>query len=223
LPGSPSGAQRASYHRRTAIALIVAGAAALTVAPIATARTPTVDGASSTIDSASAPNPQSADTVTYSAPWLNAEKYALYLVNCTRTGGWVTKSGGCKGYGSGHYSSYRRPLSYSSGISNQVARPYAKLLATRNHCGDYYDHDPGYRLRRDGFYGSAWGENVGCGTHYSTAKGAVLALHRMMQAEKSYHGPHWKNLKSRNYTRIGIGVWRYSGRTRLVEDFYRPG
>jgi hypothetical protein len=222
LPVAPSGAQRASRHRRIAIAPIVAGFAALTVAPIATATTPSVDG-SSTIDPASAPTPQGADTVTYSSPWLTAEKFALHLVNCTRTGGWVTKSGGCRGYGSGHYSTYRRPLYYSSGISGKASRPYAKLLANRNLCGHYYDHDPGYRLRRAGYYGSAWGENIGCGSGYSTAKSAVIALHRMMQSEKSWGGPHWHNIKNRHYRRLGVGIWRYSGRTRLVEDFYRPG
>ena len=219
MPGSPSGAQRASHNRRNAFALIVAGLAALTIAPIATATTPRVDGGAATIDSSASP---ATTTSSYYAPWLSVEKYALSLVNCTRTGGWVTSTGYCKGYGSGRYSSYVRPLTYSSGISNKASRPYAKLLATRRLCGHYYDHDPGYRLRRGGYSGSAWGENIGCGDGYSSAKAAVLATHRMMQAEKFSNGAHWRNMKNRSYTYLGVGVWRYSGRTRLVEDLYRP-
>src|SRR5262245_48531346 len=32
------------------------------------------------------------------------ELYALGLVNCTRTGGWVLRNGACRGYGSGRFS-----------------------------------------------------------------------------------------------------------------------
>jgi hypothetical protein len=220
LLGSPSGAQRASYHRRIALASIVAGAAVLSLAPGASAAGPQVKSASATIEST--PTTTSATTVTYSAPWLSVEKYALFLVNCTRTGGWVLSSGSCRGYGSGHYSSYVRPLYYSTGISNRVSRPYAKLLATRGVCSHFYDHDPGYRLRRAGYTSWTWGENIGCGDGYASAKSSVLASHRRMQAEKSTNGGHWKNMKNRYYRYLGVGVWRYGSRTRLVEDFYRP-
>ena len=223
MPGSPNGAQRASRQNRIALSLIVAGLVAVCIAPVASAASPIADGGSRTIDSDStSATPLSADTITYDAPWLSVERFALSLVNCTRTGGWVLSDGSCRGYGSGHYSTYVRPLTLSSGISNRASRPYAKLLATRNLCSHYADHDPGYRIRRAGYSGSTWGENIGCGSGYSTAKSAVLAFHRMMQAEKSSNGGHWKNIKNRYYNYIGIGVWKYGSRTRLVEDFYRP-
>jgi hypothetical protein len=186
------------------------------------AATPSADGGSQTIDSISgSATPLSADTITSTAPWLSVERFALFLVNCTRTGGWVLSDGSCRGYGSGHYSTYVRPLMLSSGISDRASRPYAKLLAVKNLCSHNADHDPGYRLRRAGFHPAYWAENIGCGRGYDTAKAGVLAFHRMMQSEKSTNGYHWKNMKNRVYLFVGIGVWKYGSRTRLVEDFYR--
>jgi hypothetical protein len=225
LPGSPSGAQRASRKLRIALALTTAGLAAVTIAPIATAAGPLTDGQSrgiaSASDSTGSPT-QLTTTATSDAPWLSYEKFAFFLVNCTRTGGWVLSDGTCRGYGSGRYSSYVRPLSYGPNLSTKVARPYSKLLATRNVCSHYADHDLGYRLRRAGYRPSYWGENIGCGSGYSSVKAAVLAFHRMMQAEKSSSGGHWKNMKNRYYIYLGVGVWKYGSRYRLVEDFFRP-
>jgi len=222
LPDAPSGAQRASRHRRIILAAIVAGLAVISVAPTVSAATPSAEGGSQTIESsAGSATPLSADAVTSTAPWLSVERFNLFLVNCTRTGGWVLSDGSCRGYGSGHYSSYVRPLTLSTGISDRASRPYAKLLAVRNYCSHNADHDVYYRIRRAGYRPSYWGENIGCGSGYSTTKGAIIAFHRMMQSEKSTNGGHWKNFKNRYYTHIGVGVWRYNGRVRLVEDYYR--
>ena len=145
------------------------------------------------------------------------EKYALKLINCTRTGGWVKRDGHCDGYGSGRYSKYVAPLKASAGIAN-VARKWARHLAEENACGH---GDPGARLRRAGYHPSWWGENVGC-NNYATVYDAVLQSHRAMQAEKSSGGGHWKNIKNSAYRYAGVGIWRYHGRTRVVTDFYRP-
>jgi hypothetical protein len=222
LPDAQNGAQRASRHHRLVLASIVAGLAAISLSSTVSAATPSVDGGSQTIDSVSgSATPLGADSITSTAPWLSVERFTFFLVNCTRTGGWVLSDGSCRGYGSGHYSTYVRPLRLSSGISDRASRPYAKLLAVRNQCSHYADRDPGYRLRRAGFHPAYWGENIGCGSGYSTAKQAALAFHRMMQAEKSYSGGHWKAMKNRYYVYVGIGVWKYGSRSRLVEDFYR--
>jgi len=169
--------------------------------------------------------PSSGTTATTSAvvtyPWYSLEVYYLSLVNCTRTGGWVQRDGTCLGYGSGRYSAYVRPLARSYSIADKVSRPYAKLLAVRNLCSHFADHDPGYRLRRVGYTHYTWGENIGCRDGYSSAKAAVLASHLYFQAEKSTNGGHWKNIKNSAYYWIGIGIWRYGSRTRLVTDFYR--
>ena len=76
-------------------------------------------------------------------------------------------------------------------------------------------------MRRAGYHPSWWGENVGC-NNYASTYAAVLQSHRSMQAEKSYGGGHWKNIKNSAYRAAGVGIWRDNGRTRVVTDFYRP-
>ena len=141
-------------------------------------------------------------------------------MNCNRTGGWVLSDGTCRGYGTGHYSSYVAPITYSSGLSDKVSRPYAKLLVTKAICSHSADGDPGYRLRRAGYTHWTWGENIGCRDGYSSAKAAVLASHLKFQAEKATNGGHWRNIRNAAYRAIGIGVWRSGSRTRLAIDFY---
>jgi uncharacterized protein YkwD len=212
LTGSNSGAQRASTPRGVAKAVLVATLATFIVAPAVLAATPAGTGATTTV------------TIVPTAPatWLSAEQYYLQLVNCTRTGGWVFADGTCHGYGTGRYSAYVRPLTRSVGISNHVSRPYARLLAIRSLCSHWYDGSPSFRLRRAGYLSYTWGENIGCRNGYTNVRAAILASHRNFQAEKSTNGGHWRNIKNPRYTVIGIGIWKYGTRVRLVTDFYRP-
>jgi len=162
-------------------------------------------------------------TVTTSAvvkSWYGQELYYLSLVNCTRTGGWVLNDGTCRGYGSGRYSAYVAPLRLSAGISDKVARPYAKYLADTNQCSHFLRGDPGDRLSRAGYNGYSWGENIGCRNGYRSVKPAILASHLAFQAEKSSNGGHWRNIKNYKFKWVGIGIWKTSGRVRLVTDFY---
>src|SRR6187431_2638301 len=149
-------------------------------------------------------------------PWYDVETYYLKLLNCTRAGGWVQSDGTCKAYGSGRYSKYVAPISRSSGIST-VSRKWAKRLAVNNDC---YHGDVHARLTAAGYSSWTWGENIGCRDGYSSAKKAVLASHLKYQAEKFTGGGHWKNIKNPRFKWVGIGVWRYGTRTRLVTDFY---
>jgi uncharacterized protein YkwD len=148
--------------------------------------------------------------------WSGVEAYYLRLMNCTRTGGWVTPSGGCSSPGGRDVA----PLVMNSGISARVARPYAKLLATRGICSHFIGGSPGDRLRRAGYKSYRWGENLGCrsGNPYS----AVLGSHRYFQSEKPYNGGHYRNLMDARFRQAGIGVWVSGGRVRLVVDFYTP-
>jgi hypothetical protein len=159
-------------------------------------------------------------TTVIDRPWYSVEQFYLGLANCTRTGGWVLSDGTCRGYGSGRYSAYVAPFRYSPGISDYVSRPYGKLLAVHAWCTHYADQDPGYRLRRAGYYLATWGENIGCRDGYATTKAAVLASHLVFQSERSTNGGHWQNLKNPRYAYIGVGIWQYGNRTRLVTDFY---
>lgn len=151
-----------------------------------------------------------------SASWYGVETYYLRLMNCTRTGGWVTSDGSCSSPGGRNVAA----LTLNSGISTNVSRPYAKLLATRNLCDHFVGGTPGDRLRREGYTSYRWGENLGCrsGNPYS----AVLGSHRYFQSEKSYNGGHYVNLMDARFKQVGIGVWVSGGRVRLVVDFYTP-
>ncbi len=179
----------------------------------ATAPTPTP-----TPKASSSPAPSAGGTAT--APWLSVERYALQLLNCTRTGGWVRSDGSCDGYGSGKYSPYVAPLSLSAGISTDVSRPYAKYQAVRNACSHFLDGTPGDRLARAGYTSYRWAENIGCQTG-DPRQVAINSL-TFFQSEKSYGGGHWVNLKNPEYSTVGIGVWDYDGYVLVVFDFYHP-
>jgi uncharacterized protein YkwD len=148
--------------------------------------------------------------------WGAVETYYLGLMNCTRTGGWVTATGACSSPGGRNVA----PLKLDSGISSKVSRPYAKRIAISGDCSHFIGGNPGDRLRRAGYLSYRWAENLGCG--YGDAKAAVLASHLFFQAEKSYLGGHYVNMMNAAYDRVGIGVWVYAGRVRLVIDFYHP-
>ena len=208
MPTLHHGAHQASRRRLAAVAL--AALAVLAIAPASFAATP---------ESAT----QADSTLSTAATTLTPEVYYLRLINCTRTGGWVQSNGSCSGYGSGHYSAYVAPIRSSLPLRVYVAKPYAKLLAVRGKCAHDLDGDPGYRMRRAGFTPSWWGENIGCRDGSTNVYAAILASHRAMQAEKSYNGGHWKNIKNRMYVHVGIGIYRYGSRIRVVTDFYRPG
>jgi len=148
--------------------------------------------------------------------WGSVETYYLRLMNCTRMGGWVTSTGACSSPGGRNVA----PLRLDAGISTKVSRPYAKKLAVNNMCTHFSGGTPGDRLRRAGYTSYRWAENLGCRS--GAAKSAVLGSHLYFQSEKSYNGGHYVNLMNAAYDRVGIGVWVYGGRVRLVVDFYHP-
>jgi hypothetical protein len=220
LLGSPNGAQRASRHpvrsgrSRSLVGSIVAASllASLIAAPAAASAGSTVRIPAVTTVTTSA-------TVSYPLP---EELYYLRLANCTRTGGWVLSDGTCRGYGTGRYSAYVPPFAYTKGISDKVSRPYARYLVLKNQCSHFLDGNPGDRLRRAGYTGYNWGENIGCRSGYKSPFPAVLASHLVFQSEKAANGGHWKNIKNPKFKWIGIGIWYWYayGRVRLVTDFY---
>ena len=148
--------------------------------------------------------------------WGSVEVYYLGLMNCTRTGGWVTSSGACSSPGGRNVAA----LKLDSGISSKVSRPYAKKLAVGNDCSHFIGGNPGDRLSAAGYHSYRWAENIGCRS--GSAKSAVLGSHLFFQDEKSSNGGHYVNLMNAAYDRVGIGVWVSSGRVRLVIDFYHP-
>jgi uncharacterized protein YkwD len=151
-----------------------------------------------------------------SGSWAGVEAYYLRLMNCTRTGGWVTSGGNCSSPGGRSVA----PLALNSGISSKVSRPYAKLLATRGICNHFIGGNPGNRLRRAGYDSYRWGENLGCRS--GNPSSAVLGSHLFFQSERPYNGGHYRNMMDARFRQVGIGVWVSGGRVRLVVDFYTP-
>jgi len=197
LRSSNRGAQRASRRRTIGFALVLSLTAVFSVSSLADAAT---------------------------APWLSVEQYYMKLLNCSRSGGWVNSDGSCKGYGSGYYGRKVAPLTRHTGISNYVARPYAKLIARLGACSHFKDGGPGDRLRRAGYRSYRWAENIGCGAGQSDPYKSVLGSHRYFQAERNWDPPggHYRNMMSYKYNYVGVGVYKYDGRVRLVTDFYHP-
>ena len=148
--------------------------------------------------------------------WADVETYYLGLMNCTRTGGWVTSTGHCNSPGGRNVA----PLRLDQGISSKVSRPYARRLAIGADCSHFIGGNPGDRLRNAGYMNYTWAENIGCRS--GGARAAVLGSHLFFQSEKSYNGGHYVNMMNPKYDRVGIGVWVSGGRVRLVIDFYHP-
>jgi uncharacterized protein YkwD len=151
-----------------------------------------------------------------SGSWVAVEAYYLSLMNCTRTGGWVTSSGACSSPGGRAVA----PLRLDAGISSRVSRPYARLLATHGDCSHFMDGNPGNRLSRAGYRSYVWAENIGCPS--GNPRSGAVAVQLFFQSEKSSLGGHYVNLMNPKYDRVGIGVWVVAGRVRIVIDFYHP-
>ncbi len=151
-----------------------------------------------------------------------AEKYAVSLMNCTRTGGWVKSDGTCVGRGSGKHSTYRAPLRRHTGISKKVAFKWARNMVQYEVCGHSIAGKPdlGVRLAAKGFGYGYYGENVGCGWGSGSPKQVVLKTHRMFQAEHAVNGGHWRNIKNGGYKSVGVGVAYRHGVVMVVYDFY---
>lgn len=155
-----------------------------------------------------------------------AEAQTIRLVNCMRSGGHVTKYATCKGWGSGRYSKYVKPLRYSDRISDKVSWPWARksvqFYGTRT-CwighrrnGSTVDK----RFAAASLRHIANGENMGCG-YYGTARATALRVTRMWQAEKSYNGPHWRQIKDPKFVSVGVASAKYGSRkSQLVMNFY---
>ena len=104
-------------------------------------------------------------------------------------------------------------------MSDLVSRPYARLMATKNICTHFYGGTPLDRMRRAGYTSIRnWGENIGCRTALERQdRGPRVAP--VLPVREVSNGGHWRNMKNPAFHWVGIGVWKYSGRVRLVVDF----
>lgn len=162
-------------------------------------------------------------------PWraTAAEDDLVRLTKCIRSGGHVTKAGKCKGWGTGRYAKRMPDIKRSKRISNKVSLPWAKSSVKfygTQRC--WIGHSKNGSTVDKRFGAASFnksipnGENMGCGL-YGTGKQTVLAVVRMWQAEKSYNGWHWRQIRDKDFQSFGVGVARYGNRkTQIVVNFY---
>jgi hypothetical protein len=202
---STSGQSRTARHR-----LLLAGVSALMAVVVVVPMAATASGAVTAADEA---GPTRRDS---------AERLALRLLNCTRTGGWVKPDGTCKGRDSGRYSAKMPALRLHDGISDRVAFPWSAELVQARVCAHNIDGLPevGHRFAQAGFSYQYFGENIGCAWGGMSVRDMVVRSHVAMQAEKRTGGGHWRNMKNRGYRSVGIGVATLDGWATIVYDFY---
>ena len=152
------------------------------------------------------------------SPWYASEVYYMKLMNCTRTGGWVTSSGACSSE-THHTLPAQAPLVLDAGISNKVSRPYAKYMAD-NRLLDHYlrGTTPHSRLAAAGYPGASWGENIA--SPGSSGKGGMIAIEIFYQNESWCRCEHYYNIMDPYFHRAGVGVWVSNGVVRVSIDFY---
>ncbi|MFI5259091.1 MAG: Ig-like domain-containing protein [Candidatus Limnocylindrales bacterium] len=155
---------------------------------------------------------------TANAPYHASELYYLSLMNCTRTGGWVTSSGDCS-TASHHTLPRQGALAYDDGISSKVSRPYAKMLADLGVLTHYLNGTTTHsRLCNWGGYCSAsWGENIA--SPGNAGQSGMISIEIFFQNEAWDRGGHYYNIMDSYFHRVGIGVWVNHG-ARVVIDFY---
>ncbi len=153
------------------------------------------------------------------------QEFALSLVNCTRTGGWVRKDGTCDRTLATKYRSTPRPaLELSEKISEDVAESLAiRCKNAPRRCS--HDLGPGYRVRfrREGISTEHVGEALGYGW-WGPARKSIISSFRRMQEEKltgAWNRWHWRYIKDPDFRRVGIGIAKRGSYTVVVYDFAR--
>jgi hypothetical protein len=152
------------------------------------------------------------------------QAFALSLVNCTRTGGWVRKDGSCDRTPSRKYRSTRRPpLKLSEKISEDIAEPLAAKCRRLGRCGHNVMASYQTRFRRAGITTRHIGEALGYGW-WGPARKSIISSFRRMQEEKitgAWSRWHWRYIKDPDFRRVGIGIAKRGAYTVVVYDFAR--
>jgi Bacterial Ig-like domain len=150
--------------------------------------------------------------------WYGSEVYYFNLMNCTRTGGWVTSGGACSSE-THHTLPSQGRLTLSAGISNKVSRPFAKYMADRGILNHYAYHDPHWRLCNWGGYcGGSWAENIASPS--SAGSGGMIAIEIFYQNEYWCRCEHYYNIMAPFLSTAGVGVYVSGGVVRVSIDFY---
>jgi serine/threonine-protein kinase len=163
------------------------------------------------------PIPYPSVSATATAPHHAAEVYFLSLMNCIRTGGWITTDGECSSM-THHTLPAQNSLTLDVGISNKIARPYAEELAD-NVSLDHYlgGTTPHSRLCGAGYCGGSWGENIASASTVDQA--GMISIAIMFENEYWCRCAHYYNIMNGHFSSAGVGVWD-SKSVRAVVDFY---
>ncbi|MFO1540029.1 MAG: CAP domain-containing protein, partial [Chloroflexota bacterium] len=151
-------------------------------------------------------------------PYPELEAFALGLVNCVRTGGLVDPAGDCRP----RKGPVRKlpPLVLHPGIASGMARPYAQRLARADACTHSLGgRDVDERFDAAGFPARPRSENVGC-AYSMSPRAMTIFTHRLMQAERTWNGPHWRNMRDPDWVSAGVGIGMAGNETRIVYAFY---
>ena len=151
-----------------------------------------------------------------SGTWAAVETYYLRLMNCTRTGGWVTSSGGVLVAGRAQRraavaqlgdlaTAWRGRMRGSSRPATRAATSSAATRATA--CG---------RQASAATTGPRTSAAARPARRSRPCSGRTCSTSR----ERPYNGGHYRNLMNPAFRQVGIGVWVSGGRVRLVIDFY---
>jgi hypothetical protein len=157
------------------------------------------------------------------APYHASELYYLAIMNCTRTGGWVTSGGSCSSV-THHVMPAQDALRFDAGIANNVSRPYSKAQADRGVLTHYLNGTtPHSRLAAAGYGGGAWGENLASPPN-AGASGMLNAEIYFQNEYRCRSGrcefAHYYNIMDPYFHRAGIGVWVSGHHVVLTIDFY---
>jgi hypothetical protein len=155
------------------------------------------------------------------SPWFSSEKYYMGLMNCTRTGGWVTAGGACSSV-THHVMPAQGALRYNPGIST-VARTYSKVLAERGMLTHYLDGTtPHQRMAAAGYPGGSWGENLASPS--SVGASGMIHVETFFQNEYKCRNrcefAHYYNIMNPYFHQAGVGVWVARGHVRVTIEFY---
>jgi len=154
---------------------------------------------------------------TASAPYKDFERYYMDLMNCTRSGRWVTSSGDCSTQ-TRHTLPAQGNLALDDGISSKVSRPYAVQLAKEGALTHtLYGTTTHGRLSAAGYPGASWGENIASPGNAGT--NGMIAIEIFYQNESGCRCGHYANIMNRFFHRAGVGIW-VEGVVRVVVDFY---
>jgi hypothetical protein len=152
------------------------------------------------------------------SPYYGSELYYLALMNCTRTGGWVTTSGTCSSQ-THHTLPAKSALGLIAGISNNVSRPYAAALANSGQLTHYLGGTTAHgRLTAGGYPSASWAENIA--SPGNAGRGGMIDVEIFFQNEYACRCEHYANIMNSHFNHVGIGVWVANGYARVVIDFY---